>query len=105
MTDDQLKMAASSKYCISTKKIPIVEQSMDKQKLDDSDRQLLRLYLDSHTVKNSIRHMKQEIFQLIGYENSNSSPSVVSHSDLEAIHNFIMSIMNGDTNEKTNKII
>ena len=91
--DDKLKEIVRSTSNFSHSTAPEEATIVYKTgKLTNEERNLLLKYVDEHPRFSSVfsmRLMKSEIFQAIGYQSNNSATNTISRDELYAIHKWI----------------
>lgn len=89
--DDKLKQMTHDCPGVSYARCPDVVNILDKTELTNKDRNILLEYIrlnPKHIKPASIKSMKNEIFDLIGYTTSNCT-GTISRDEITAIHAYI----------------
>jgi hypothetical protein len=94
--DDRLKEIVRSTSHFSHSTAPEESAIVYKEgALTNEERNLLLKYVDDHprfSAVFSMRLMKAEIFQAIGYNSNNTTTNTISRDELYAIHKFVKSL-------------
>lgn len=91
--DQKLKSMVQDCPGLSYSRAPDVMNILDKDKLTDKDRNMLLDYIrlnPRYVQPESIKSMKQKIFDKIGYVGSTNMYGTVSRDEVRAIHDYIV---------------